>query len=810
MDKENKYDFRLIEPKWQKRWEEAGLYRAVDPPAGGPKKYFLVEFPYPSGAGLHVGHIRSWAAMDAFSRKARMQGYNVLFPMGWDAFGLPAENYAIKMGLHPSKTVKENIIRFKKQCQQIGLSFDWTREIDTTDPKYYRWTQWIFLQLFKKGLAYQKEVSVNWCPACKTNLADEEVLSGGIHERCGKLTEKRMQKQWLFKITAYADRLLEDLKKVDYSPQIAQQQINWIGKTEGITIDYPVVGKNLTVSCYSTRPDTNFGATFVVIAPEHPMVEELTIEENKKTVEQYIKDSKKKSEIERMDLTKEKTGVFTGSRCLNRLTNKEMPIWVSDFVVLTAGTGIVVGVPAHDGRDWQFAQKYDLEIIPVVKPKDKEWDYQKSPFTEIDEAEIFNSDFLNGLPAQEAKEKIIDYLVEKRWGKRAVNYHMRDWIFSRQHYWGEPIPIVHCQKCGLVPVSEKELPVELPYVEKYQPAGTGESPLAAITKWVNTICPNCGGPGKRETDTMPNWAGSNWYFLRFLDPSNDKMIADHKKIKYWMPIDVYQGGFEHTTLHLLYSRFIYKFLYDIKVVPTVEPYLKRRSHGIVLGSGSRKMSKSFGNVVGPDEIITAFGADSLRLYEAFIGPFEQMVTWSQEGLEGCFRFLKRVWNLVTGSADGETPADLSRKLHQTIKKVGEDIEAMKFNTAVAAMMEFINAWQETGSLSKKDTNTFLQILAPFAPYITEELWEKLGNKFSIHQSAWPKYDPSLIAEETVTIAIQVNGKLRGTINVQFSMANDQLKVEKLARKSGRIKKYLEGNKIKKIIFVPGKLINFVV
>ncbi len=799
-----------IESKWQTKWEKAKLYRAKDFDKK-PKKYVLIEFPYPSGERLHVGHGRSYCALDAYSRKLRMEGFNVLYPIGWDAFGLPAENYAIKTGINPNITTKKNIANARKQVKSWGLSFDWEREINTTDPSYYKWTQWIFIQLFKKGLAYKEETPVGWCPACKIVLANEEIV-GGQCERCGHQAERKMQSQWILKITEYAQRLLDDLKEVDYLPKIRIQQENWIGRTEGITIDYPVVGSEKTIACYSTRPDTNFGATFVVIAPEHPLVLELTTKENLGKVKNYIKQSLKKSELERTELEKEKTGVFTGSYALNRLTKKKMPIWVSDFVVLTAGTGIVVGVPAHDERDWQFAKKYDLEIIPVIKPKKGDWDFEKGPFVDIDKAIVFNSDFLNGLPALKAKEKIIDYLVKKKWGKKAVNYHLRDWIFSRQHYWGEPIPMVKCQKCGWVPVPEKDLPVELPYVKKYKPTKTGESPLAAVKDWLKTKCPQCGGPARRETDTMPNWAGSNWYYLRYLDPKNDKRLADRKKLDYWLPVDLYNGGMEHTTLHLLYSRFIYKFLSDIKVVPGKEPYARRHSHGVVLGPDSRKMSKSFGNVVNPDEIVKEYGADTFRLYEMFMGPFEQMIAWSHEGVQGCYRFLKKVWLLYQDNKIGkETSPDLSIKLHQTIKKVTEDLNKLRFNTAVAQMMEFSNDWSSKGKLSQVDAETFLKLLSPFAPHLAEELWVKvLKNKFSIHQQAWPKYDLKLIKEEKIEMVIQINGKLRDTFIVSQTKSKKKAELVKEARLRPKIANYLKGKRIKKTVFVPGKLINFVV
>ncbi len=803
------YNPQDIEPKWQERWEEEGVYRAKDFDSR-PKWYTLIEFPYPSGAGLHVGHARSWSAMDAYSRKKRMDGYNVLYPIGWDAFGLPAENYAIKMGLHPSKTVSENVDRFREQCKNLGLSFDWSREINTTDPEYYKWTQWIFLKLLENGMAYQAEVPVNWCPSCKTNLADEEVSPDGTHERCGKPTEKRLQKQWLLRITKYAQRLLDDLNLVDYSYKIRVQQENWIGRSEGITINYPITSGDETISCYSTRPDTNFGATFIVIAPEHQIINELVTPENKQAVSDYIDKAKRKSEIERTDISKEKTGVFTGSYALNRLNNRKMPIWVSDFAILSVGTGVVVGVPAHDKRDWDFAKKHNIEIIPVVKPSDnKTFDFTNGPFTEIDDAVIFNSGFLNGLKAMDAKERIIGYLVDKGWGKRAVNYRIRDWIFSRQHYWGEPIPVIHCEKCGAQPVPISELPVELPYVEKYEPSGTGESPLSVFTEWVNAKCPQCGGPAKRETDTMPNWAGSNWYYIRYLDNGNDKAPADKEKMAYWMPIDIYEGGFEHTTLHLLYSRFIYKFLFDIGIVPGTEPYKSRRSHGIVLGPDNRKMSKSFGNVVNPDDIVAKRGADSLRLYEMFMGPFEQEISWNDSGLDGCYRFLNRIWKLFNENIKNEpTPDYLSVKLHRVIKKVGEDILAMRFNTMVAAMMEFSNEWEDS-FLSKTDAEMFIKILAPSASHLAEEIWVNvLGNKFSVHQEKWPEFNQDKLIDERITLVIQINGKVRDKVEVDAGVSEKEAKEVALSQET--VKKWIQRKEVKKTIFIPGKLINIII
>lgn len=820
-----------IEKKWLAKWESDPTSKPEDFSAK-KKFYALVEFPYPSGAGLHLGHAFTNIIMDIYAHKKRMDGYNVMFPMGWDSFGLPTENYAIKTGIHPAKVTAQNTALFKKQDKQLGVSFDWDREVDTSDPDYYRWTQWIFVQLFKNGLAYKAEMPVGWCPSCKIILANEEIV-GGKCERCGAQAEHRMQSQWLLRITAYADRLIEGLADLDYPDYVKMAQINWIGKSSGVNIDYPVVDSNLTISCYSTRPDTNYGATFVVIAPEHPLVGKLTTKENKKPVLAYIDQAKKKSEMERTDLAKEKTGVFTGSYCLNRLTKKQMPIWVSDFVVATAGTGIVVGVPAHDERDWDFARKHDIEIIPVVKPKKGDWDFEKSPFVDIDDAEVFNSDFLDGLPALEAKEKIIEYLVQKGWGKRATNYHLRDWIFSRQHYWGEPIPMVYCESCakkginwkksdeeywkkmaGWFPVNEDELPIKLPEVEKYQPTSTGESPLSSVKDWVKTTCPVCGGAARRETDTMPNWAGSSWYFLRYTDPKNNDSLADKKKLDYWMPVDVYLGGAEHTTLHLLYSRFWHKFLYDIGVVPTTEPYKARRQHGVILGEDSFKMSKSRGNIINPEDIINKFGADTLRLYLMFMAPYDQTVPWSTKGLEGCWRFLNRVWRLVSDNAKNkqvEENTKIKRVMAKTTKKVTEDIEEMKYNTAIAAIMEGLNEIGRNSLLGKDTIENLILLLAPFAPFFAEELWvEALGNQYSVHQQPWPEYDPSLVVEEKVVIAVQINGKVRGQIELDSAKAGEQEEVEKAAMANEAVAKYLNGQKARKVFFVPGRLINFVV
>ncbi len=841
-----KYNPQEIEPKWQKKWEETGLYRALDFDKR-PKFYVLIEFPYPSGAGLHVGHVRSWSAMDAYSRKKRMEGKNVLYPIGWDAFGLPAENYALKMHVHPSTIVPQNIARFKKQCKSLGLSFDWSREINTTDPEYYKWTQWIFLKFFEKGLAYRADVPVNWCPACKTNLADEEVLPDGTHERCGNLTEKRMQKQWLLRITAYADRLIEDLKLVDYSQKIAVQQVNWIGRSEGAELEFKIKNSELKIKVFTTRPDTLYGATFMVLAPENPISTEIA-KKNKKAAE-YIKRAQNKTEQEKIAEGKDKTGVDTGLTAINPVNNEEIPIWIADYVVMGYGTEAIMAVPAHDKRDFEFAKKYNLPIKPVILGSQGSEKELAEAF--VGDGKIINSEDWNGFKVPQDIKKVIGWLEKKGLGKREIHYHLRDWVFSRQHYWGEPIPVVYCANCAIdkisnikyqisnikgtdyaiVPVPEDQLPVELPYLEKYEPSGTGESPLANAKDWVNTQCPACKGPARRETDTMPNWAGSNWYYLAYLFA--DKLGNQKSKIKnqkskervrsnvfeenqdlarYWMPVDIYQGGFEHTTLHLLYSRFVYKFLYDIGVVPGKEPYKKRRSHGVVLGPDGRKMSKSFGNIINPDDIVNKFGADTLRIYEMFMGPFDQTIAWSEESVEGCFRFLKRVWQLsLTKVSDKNTSVKLVYKLHKTIKKVSEDLENMKFNTAVASMMELINSWKsDQGGLNKDDFRKFLLILAPFAPHMTEELWKNFSKNKSIHKEPWPKFDTAAIVEEEATIVVQINGKIRDTLRASMEESGNQQLIENIAKKSQKIEKYLNSRKIKKAVYVKGRVINFVV
>ncbi|HNP89038.1 MAG: Leucine--tRNA ligase [Microgenomates group bacterium ADurb.Bin219] len=813
METAEKYNHRLIEPKWQKRWEEANLYRAIDFDKR-PKKYILFEFPYPSGERLHVGHTFSFTGTDVLARFSRMNGFNVLLPIGWDAFGLPAENYAIKTGINPMITTVKNIANSKIQAKHLALSLDWEREISTTEPAYYRWTQWIFLQWYKKGLAKKVEMPINWCPRCKIGLANEEVVAGSC-ERCGAEVTRKRIKQWVVKITDYADRLMEGLSRTDFIEKVKAAQINWIGKSEGAEIEFAIKGRESKIKVFTTRPDTLYGATFMVLSPEHEIVDQINNDE----VKHYVEKSLKKSDLERTDLAKEKTGVFSGLMAVNPVTGKEIPIWISDFVLSTYGTGAIMSVPAHDDRDFAFAKKFGLPIVPVIAAK-KEWDFTKAPYLETEKGTSINSEEWNGLPTGEAIKKAVQWLEEKKIGQKTVSYHLRDWIFSRQHYWGEPIPIILCSKCGEVPVPESDLPVELPKVENYQPTETGESPLAGIEGWVKTVCPQCGGPARRETDTMPNWAGSDWYFLRYLDPRNSKAPVDLKKAKYWLPVDIYVGGDEHNTLHLLYSRFTYQFLWDQGFVPKEhpEPYYKRLSHGVILGSDGQRMSKSRGNVINPDVIWEAFGVDALRTYLMFMGPFEGTMTWSQESMEGCYRFIKRVWGLVIGKCEleaekkaGSGNLNLKRKLHQTIKKVGEDIARMKFNTAVAAMMEFVNVWQEENSeLAKEDTGKFLQILAPFAPYLAEELWERLGNNFSIHATNWPEYDKVLIREEMVTVVVQVNGKLREKLTIDNEKREAKDEIEKLAKESERVRKYLADKKIRKVIFVPGRLINFVV
>ena len=800
-----KYDHKQVEKKWQDIWDEKQCFKAEN---GSDKEkfYALVEFPYPSGQGLHVGHPRSYTALDIVARKKRMQGYNVLYPMGWDAFGLPTENFAIKNHVHPAEVTKKNIARFKSQLKSLGLSFDWSREINTTDPSYYKWTQWIFLQLFKKGLAYKKEMSVNWCTSCKCVLANEEVVNG-VCERCGSEVVHKTKSQWMLAITKYAQRLIDDLDDVNYIERVKIQQKNWIGRSTGAEVDFKTTeGDTLTV--YTTRPDTLFGATYMVISPEHPMIEQWADKLNNiADVRAYREEAARKSDFERTELNKDKTGVkLEGVAAINPVNGKQIPIFVSDYVLMGYGTGAIMAVPAHDDRDWEFAKKFGCEIIEVVSGGE---DVQKAAFTAKDETGILvNSDFLNGKTVKDAIPAMIEWLGEKGIGRAKVQYKLRDWVFSRQRYWGEPIPIVKCDKCGYVPLPEDQLPLELPNVHTYEPTDNGESPLAHMTDWVNTTCPCCGGPAKRETDTMPQWAGSSWYFLRYMDPHNDKALASKEALEYWGPVDWYNGGMEHTTLHLLYSRFWHKFLYDIGVVPTKEPYAKRTSHGMILGENGEKMSKSRGNVVNPDEIVDVYGADTMRLYEMFIGDFEKAAPWSPKSIKGCRRFLERVWSLAEKVQDGdEYSKEHEALMHRTIKKVGEDADSLKANTAIAALMTMLNEFYDKG-VNKAEYKTFLALLNPFAPHITEELWQQLGETGLLSVAPWPAYDEAKTVESTVEMAVQVNGKLKGTIKLAAD-ADKQAAID-AALAEEKVQHAIEGKQIVKQIVVPGKIVNLVV
>ena len=801
----NKYNPSEIEPKWQKKWEEAGVFHASNT-SDKPKYYALIEFPYPSGQGLHVGHPRPYTALDVVSRKRRMEGYNVLYPIGWDAFGLPAENYAIKNHVHPEEITKKNIARFKQQIQSLGISFDWSREISTIDPKYYKWTQWIFLQLFKNGLAYKKEMSVNWCTSCKCVLANEEVVNG-VCERCGSEVIHKVKSQWMLKITAYAQRLIDDLDLVDYPDRVKTQQKNWIGRSEGAEVDFnTTAGDKLTV--YTTRPDTLYGATYMVVSPEHPFIEKWADKlQNLDAVRAYQAEAAKKSDFERTEVAKDKTGVrLEGVEAINPLTGTTIPIFISDYVLVSYGTGAIMAVPAHDTRDWEFAKKFDLPIIEVVKGGD----VQKEAFTDCDTGIMVNSGILDGMTVEEAKVRIKDYLEETGIGHRKVNYKLRDWVFARQRYWGEPIPIVHCEKCGYVPIDESELPLVLPQVDSYEPTDNGESPLSKMTDWVNTTCPKCGGKAMRETDTMPQWAGSSWYFLRYMDPHNDESFASKEALNYWHQVDWYNGGMEHTTLHLLYSRFWHKFLYDIGQVPTAEPYAKRTSHGMILGENGEKMSKSRGNVVNPDDVVNEFGADTLRLYEMFIGDFEKAAPWSNAGIKGCRRFIERYWNLQSILVDGEAiRPEMENSFHKAIKKVSYDIENLKFNTAIASLMALMNVIAEKGSINKAELSVFTMLLNPFAPHVTEEVWSemKLG-KGMVTEQPWPKYDESKCKDDVIEIVVQVNGKVRARLCVAADIQKDDAIA--LAKAEDRIAAEINGKNVVKEIYVPGKLVNIVV
>ncbi len=870
----------IDEEKWQKRWEKAGLYQAIDLDKKQEKEYVLVEFPYPSGEGLHIGHAFTFTGADVYARQRRMEGKNVLFPMGWDAFGLPTENFAIKTGIHPQKVTERNTANFRRQMKKMAFSFDWSREINTTDPAYYRWTQWIFIKLFENGLAYKKAMPVNWCPACKIGLANEEVVNGRC-ERCGAMVSQRKLDQWIVKITDYGERLLEGLDKVDFIEKVKAAQINWIGKSEGAKIKFSIAshsefiselilnqvqddGKGVVqddieeIEVFTTRPDTLWGATFIVLAPEHPIVAAFLNSKfnppaggqnsELQKISEYVERARKKSDLERTDLAKEKTGVFTGLYAVNPATGKKIPVWVSDFVLESYGSGAIMGVPAHDERDWQFAKKFGLPIIPVVEPKEN-WDFDKGAYTQVEKGKMINSGFLNGLSPKEAIKETIAWLEKKKIGKKAMSYHLRDWIFSRQHYWGEPIPMIYCPSCakkgitwwdskksqkfqnfnlrelaGWFPVPEEDLPVELPKAEKYQPTGTGESPLASVPGWREVSCPVCGQAARRETDTMPNWAGSDWYYLAycFADKLTDKqksqnVFTDNKDIlSYWLPVDIYFGGDEHNTLHLLYSRFIYQFLYDLRVLPRryPEPYYRRVSHGMVLGADGQKMSKSRGNVINPDEIWENYGVDALRLYLMFMGPYEGTTIWNENAFQGTVRFLRRFEKKIRENVKvaKEEGKELRPLFHHLIKKVSEDIKHFKYNTAVAALMEALNKIEEESLvLTKKEMETMVKLVAPFAPYLAEEIWTNvLGNPFSVHQQEWPIYDEGKLEEKMTTIVVQINGKIRGKIDIESNKANAKDAVVLAVKREEKIKKYLSGQKIKKVVFLPGRLINFVI
>lgn len=798
-----KYNSKNIEKKWQKIWEEKKVF-AADNNSDKPKYYALIEFPYPSGKGLHVGHPRPYTALDVVSRKRRMQGFNVLYPIGWDAFGLPTENYAIKNRIHPRVVTEQNIEHFKNQVKSLGISFDWDREIDTANPAYYKWTQWIFLQLLKRGLAYKSKMAVNFCTSCKCVLANEEVVNG-VCERCGSEVVHKVKSQWMLKITEYAQRLIDDLELVDYPERVKAQQKNWIGRSEGAQISFGTsAGDNIDV--FTTRPDTIFGVTYMVISPEHPILSKWNdLIKNNDEVSAYVEEASKKSEFERSQLSKEKTGVkLDGVKAINPVSLKEIPIFVSDYVLMSYGTGAIMAVPAHDDRDYDFAKRFNLPITAVIDGGD----VSKCAFTDCKSGRMINSDFLNGMSVEDAKNKILSYLEEKNIGHRKVNYKLRDWVFSRQRYWGEPIPVVYCEKCGYVPIPESELPLELPEVDSYEPSDTGESPLSNIESFVNTICPVCGHAAKRETDTMPQWAGSSWYYLRYMDPHNDEELVGKKALDYWENVDWYNGGMEHTTLHLLYSRFWHKFLYDIGLVNTKEPYKKRTSHGMILGENGEKMSKSRGNVVNPDDIVNEYGADTLRLYEMFIGDFEKSAPWSTSGIKGCRRFIDRYWNLQDVLVDGKLRKELEASFHKTIKKVSYDIENLKFNTAIAALMSLINEIYETGNITYEELKIFTILLNPFAPHVTEEIFEiqRLGTGMVCEQ-VWPKFDESKCAQSTVEIAIQVNGKIKAKLIVPKNMPKDE--VINLAKNDEKIVPLLKDKSILKEIYVEGKLVNIV-
>ena len=800
-----KYDFSAIEKKWQDKWDESGVFHAKND-SNKPKFFGLVEFPYPSGQGLHVGHPRSYTAIDIICRKKRLDGYNVLYPIGWDAFGLPTENFAIKNHVHPEIVTKQNVANFKRQLKSLGFSFDWEREINTTDPEYYKWTQWIFLQMFKKGLAYKKEMAVNWCTSCKCVLANEEVVNG-VCERCGSEVVRKTKSQWMLKITEYAERLLNDLDTVDYIERVKTQQRNWIGRSTGAEVKFETtLGDDLMI--YTTRPDTLFGATYMVISPEHPLIEKWADKlANIDDVRAYQVEASKKSDFERTELAKDKTGVkLDGVKAINPVNNTEIPIFISDYVLISYGTGAIMAVPAHDTRDWEFAKKFNLPIIEVVKGGDVE----NEAFTDCATGVMVNSGFMDGMSVEEAKVAIVNWLSDKGVGTKKVNYKLRDWVFSRQRYWGEPIPIIHCDDCGYVPVDEADLPVKLPNVESYEPTDNGDSPLANIPEWFNTTCPKCGKPAKRELDTMPQWAGSSWYFLRYCDPHNDKELASKEALEYWTPVSWYNGGMEHTTLHLLYSRFWHKFLYDIGVVPTAEPYAKRTSHGMILGENGEKMSKSRGNVVNPDDIINEYGADTMRLYEMFIGDFEKAAPWSSNSIKGCKRFLERIWGLQENVIDNDDYRDaLVGEMHRTIKKVSADIEEMKFNTAIAALMSLLNSISEIdGKVTRGELKTILLLLSPFAPHLCEEMWEMMNYGGTINDQNWPQYDEAKCVDNEIEIVVQVNGKIRARMKIANDEAQDS--VISKAKADEKVAAEISGKTIVKELYVKGKLVNIVV
>ena len=799
------YNFKTVEKKWQTKWEKEGTFNAKNDYTM-KKWYGLIEFPYPSGQGLHVGHPRSYTALDIIARKRRLEGYNVLYPIGFDAFGLPAENFAIKNHIHPKVITKQNIDHFKEQLKSLGFSFDWSREINTTDPNYYKWTQWIFIQLYKHGLAYKATMPINFCTGCKVGLANEEVVNG-VCERCGSEVVQKEKSQWMLKITDYAQRLIDDLDDVDYLEKIKTQQRNWIGRSEGAEVIFQVPGLEEGLKVYTTRPDTLFGATYMVIAPEHHLIEELKEKiTNLDEIKEYQKQASLKSDFERSEINKDKTGVeIKGVKAINPLTNKEIPIWISDYVLSSYGTGAIMAVPAHDTRDYEFATKFDLPIIQVVDGENV--NLEKEAFTDVETGKMINSGFLNGLEVKEAKKEVIKYLEENKIGTKKVNYKLRDWVFSRQRYWGEPIPMVHCEKCGWVPLDEKDLPLVLPEVEDFEPGENGESPLAKQTEWINTTCPHCGGKATRETDTMPQWAGSSWYFLRYMDPHNNEALASKEALEYWSPVDWYNGGMEHTTLHLLYSRFWHKFLYDIGVVPTKEPYQKRTSHGMILGDNGEKMSKSKGNVINPDDIVNEFGADTFRVYEMFMGPFDQSASWSMDSIRGCSKFLDRVYNLKDLLVEGENySAEMEKSMHKAIKKVSKDIEEMKFNTSVSTFMTLVNEFYKLKRVNKAEFKTFLILLNPFAPHITEELNEIAGFVKPISSCKWPEYDETKTIDDEKTLPIQFNGKLKAT--VQISIDEDEESVKEKVHKA--IEGKLDGKTIVKEIYVKNRIYNIVV